>query len=1010
MRDPHTTQTLARVDRLVAERLTDAQHRGRAPVVLARWDVPGEPVPVAQALRAEYRPATTGEPWGAPWSTTWLRLDVDVPAHWHPQDGPVELDVDLGFTTAVPGFQAEGLAFTPDGTVLKGVQPRNRHVPVTAAPGAHVTVYVEAAGNPDIARGGSFTPTALGLPDTAGDEPQYRFGRIELVQRDLTVWHLVQDLRVLRELVDVLPTDRPRRALVVDALARALDAIDPADVPGTAAAGRAALADVLSRPATSSAHAVLATGHAHIDSAWLWPTRETRRKVARTYANALDLIDVDPKAVFVCSAVQHLAWLEEGYPDLFARVRAAVTEGRFVLVGGEWVESDTTMPSGESLIRQFLLGKAYLRDRFGVEPCETWLPDSFGFSAAFPQIAVGAGTRWFLTQKMSWNDTNPMPHHTFTWEGLDGTRIYAHFPPVDLYNSDLSAADLDRAERQFADKERANVSLVPFGFGDGGGGPTREMMASAHRKADLEGSPRVTVGSATDFFTLSHRLDPDPPVWRGELYLELHRGVFSSQARTKHGNRRSEALLHEAELWAATATVLTGAVYPYDELEQLWRTVLLGQFHDILPGSAIAWVYREMDRLYAEVEQVATALTGTALGALTGAGDTGLLANPAPVACDEVPAGTVTASGPARPARVSTTADGWVLDNDEVRVLVRPDGTLGSVVHLASGREVLPAGVQGNVLQLFRDQPSQWDAWDVEDHYRRVGRELREADRVELVDGPHGPQVRVSRTFGASSLAQTVDLVPGRAEVALGYEVDWHESQTLLKVAFPADVHTDHYSAETQFGHLDRPLHVNTSWDEARFETCAHRWVRVAEPGFGVAVVNDSVYGHDVRPADDGRGAVLRPTLLRAPRFPDPDADQGRHEFALRLVAGPRLADVVAAGYQLGSPPRAVTGDHPVPALATLDTTAGLIVLETVKLAEDRSGDVVLRLYEAAGGRAETVVHTAFSWTEAAQTDLLERPVPATDAVTTDHGALQVRLAPFRVVTVRLRRDGTVAR
>ncbi|HWB37897.1 MAG TPA: alpha-mannosidase, partial [Rugosimonospora sp.] len=595
----NSTHVIARCDRFLAERLVPVVHRARIPVAVEAWEVPDEPVPFEVAAAATYRPTEAGSPWGRPWGTTWFHVRTQVPTDWVLGADELELLVDLGFAPTAPGFQAEALAYRPDGTILKGIEPRNAHVPVDARPGEEVDLYLEAASNPDVAHGATeFGPTALGDKATAGREPLYRLRSVELAVRDVTVWELVQDVEVLRGLLRVLPTDRPRYATVVRALDRALDALDPDDVAGTAAAARDVLAPVLASPANASAHTVVAAGHAHIDSAWLWPTRETIRKCARTFSNVLDLMDEDPDFVFVCSSAQQFAWIQERYPALFERIKKRVAEGRFVPVGGMWVESDTNMPGGEAMVRQFVAGKRFFLEQLGVETQEVWLPDSFGYSGALPQIAVAAGNRWFLTQKISWNDTNTMPHHTFAWEGIDGTRIFTHFPPVDTYNSDLSPVELDRAERQFADKGATNISLVPFGYGDGGGGPTREMLAAARRAADLEGVPRVRLGSARDFFEAAEADYADPPVWSGELYLEFHRGTYTSQARTKRGNRRSEHLLREAELWAATAAIRAGAPYPYDELEQAWRTVLLQQFHDILPGSSIAWVYRDAERNY----------------------------------------------------------------------------------------------------------------------------------------------------------------------------------------------------------------------------------------------------------------------------------------------------------------------------------------------------------------------------------------------------------------------------
>ncbi len=342
-------------------------------------------------------------------------------------------------------------------------------------------------------------------------------------------------------------------------------------------------------------------GHAHIDSAWLWPLRETVRKVARTASNMTALLEDEPEFVFAMSQAQQYAWLKEHRPEVYAKVKKAVADGRFVPAGGMWVESDTNMPGSEAMARQFVHGKRFFLEEFGVENDEAWLPDTFGFAAGLPQIIRAAGAKWLLTQKISWSQINAFPHHTFRWEGIDGTRIFTHFPPVDTYNCQMAGREIAHAARNFKDKGVARHSLAPTGWGDGGGGTTREMIAKARRLRDLDGSPVVVWEKPAEFFAKAEAEYPQAPVWVGELYLELHRATLTSQAKTKRGNRRSEQLLREAELWSATAAVAAGHPYPYAALDRIWKTVLLHQFHDILPGSSIAWVHREAERTYAAV-------------------------------------------------------------------------------------------------------------------------------------------------------------------------------------------------------------------------------------------------------------------------------------------------------------------------------------------------------------------------------------------------------------------------
>ncbi|MFF2328024.1 MULTISPECIES: alpha-mannosidase [unclassified Streptomyces] len=1033
----HDDRTLVedRLERALHQFIRPAQYPVRTPLALSVRHIPGEPVPVAEALEGTYEPFSTGTEWGRPWSTSWFRLEGTVPEDWAGRR--VEVVVDPGFSGQAPGFQAEGMLYDLAGIPLKGVHPRNRHLTIAspAAGGERVALLLEAAANPAVLEHG-FTPTPLGDLTTAGEQPLYRFASADLAVLDEEVWHLVLDIEVLSELMRELPADRSRRHEILRALERMLDALDLHEVAGTARAGRDELSEALSRPASASAHRISATGHAHIDSAWLWPLRETVRKASRTFANVTALAEDYPELVFAASQAQQYAWVKEHQPHVWERIKRAVAKGQWAPVGSMWVESDANMPGGEALARQIVHGKRFFEQELGVETEEIWLPDSFGYTAAFPQLARLAGVKWFLTQKLSWNQSNKMPHHTFWWEGIDGTRVFTHFPPVDTYNAQFHGRELAHAERNFAEKGPATRSLVPFGWGDGGGGPTREMLEKARRLRDLEGSPRVGIERPSAFFAAAEEeYGSQAPVWSGELYLELHRATYTTQAKTKQGNRRSEHLLREAELWATTAALRApGYVYPYETLDRVWKTVLLHQFHDILPGSSIAWVHREARDTYERVRAELAGLVADAVAALGGtdtlaalnaspydrvqvaeldAGASALLppgARVQPLAAGrtavlaEAPglgAGVLDgAAVPARDAEANRTADGrCVLDNGVLRVTVDRDGLISAVRDLPARRDVLAPGHRANLLQLHPDHPNHWDAWDLDRHYRRTRTDLTDADSVALVEeGPLRVAVRVVRTFGKSRITQEIRLAAGSGQIDIDTEVDWQESEKVLKAAFPLDVHAERSTAEIQFGHIHRPTHGNTGWDAARFEICAHRWLRVAEPGYGIAVVNDSTYGHEVTrtPHASGLGTTVRLTLLRAPHSPDPAADVGRHRFRYALVPGATVQDAVRAGLALNLPLRAAVA----PAVPSLITTGHpAVTVESVKLAEDRSGEVIVRLYESAGGRAEATLRAGFPVVRARITDLLERPLYE---ATPEGPGLALALRPFQIMTVRL--------
>ncbi|MGW6508071.1 alpha-mannosidase [Streptomyces niveus] len=1000
----------ARLERVLRERIRSAVHPVTTPLSVEIWSTAGEPVPVAEGLAAPTTPITPGTPWGLPWGTSWFSVTGTVPAEWAGRT--VEAVLDLGFTPRTPGFQCEGLVYRPDGTPVKGLHPRNAYVPVGSpvTGGEKVHWRIEAASNPDLDGSGvPFQPTPMGEKATAGEAPQYVLGELRLAVFDETVWNLVMDLEVLGELMAELPVDGARRWEILRAVGRALDAVDLRDVNGTARAARDELAGVLAAPAVPAAHRISAVGHAHIDSAWLWPLRETVRKVARTASNMTALLDDDPDFVFAMSQAQQYAWIKEHRPEVYARVKKAVADGRFVPTGGMWVESDTNMPGSEAMARQFVHGKRFFLEEFGIENDEAWLPDTFGFAAGLPQIIKAAGATRLLTQKISWSRTNTFPHHTFSWEGIDGTRIFTHFPPVDSYNCEMTGRQIAHAARNFKEKGVATRSLAPTGYGDGGGGTTREMVAKAARMRSLEGAAVVEWETPADFFAKAEAEYPDPPVWVGELYLELHRATLTSQAGTKRGNRRGESLLHEAELWAATAAARTQAPYPYEELDRIWKTVLLHQFHDILPGSSIAWVHREARATYARVAEELEAIIAGAQRALAGdtSGGTELVFNSAPHARSSAPAGGAstrrTDSGAVIPA--PREGGGYLLDNGLLRVEIDARGLVVSAYDRIADREAIAPGQAGNLLQLHPDFPNQWDAWDVDAFYRNVGSDLTDVTELRV----EGTSVRVERVFGASRVTQLLS-VPGDAKrLDIDTEVDWHESERFLKLAFPLDVKADRYASETQFGHVYRPTHQNTSWEWAKFEACNHRFVHVDEPGWGVALVNDATYGHDVTRAvrtgaDAGTTTTVRASLLRAPRYPDPETDQGRHRFRHALAPGATIGDAVREGHRVNLPERRVTGSAAeVAPLVSVDNDA--VVVSAVKLADDRSGDLVVRLYEAHGGRARaTVLIDGFATGRAVLTDLLERPLPDAEPPTAADGGVVLALRPFQLVTLRLPR------
>jgi alpha-mannosidase len=654
-----------------------------------------------------------------------------------------------------------------------------------------------------------------------------------------------------------------------------------------------------------------------------------------------------------------------------------------------------------------------------------------------------SGIRWFLTQKLSWNQYNALPHHSFLWEGIDGSRVFTHFPPADTYSGDMSVRELRFGVENFKDHDRATRSLYLFGWGDGGGGPTAEMLESARRLADYAGLPHLTMEGPRRFFTEAEAEIRQPAVWVGELYLEFHRGTYTSQAATKLGNRRAEFALRESELWGALAP---GSDRGNEELEALWKLLLLHQFHDIIPGSGIHWVYEDTARAHGHILGETERLIVDALALHVEAIDTAGTTHPVVVfnslsharrelitvdAPDDVTAavGTSGAMAPVQrdtagraifeatvppcgyevydlvvgaPTRSSgVTADVRSLENEHLRIEIDDHGLVSSIFDKDAPRQVLAPGTRGNRFQLHPDYPNFFDAWDIDRFAFDQVVDLDDVESVEVVaEGPLRAGIRVTRRFGSSRLTQVIGLDAGARTIDFDTEVDWHETNRLLKVAFPVDVRSARATYEIQYGHVERPTHANTSWDAARFEVCAHKWADLSEPGYGVALLNDCKYGYDIL------GNVIRLSLLRAPTWPDPLADRGLHHFTYRLLphAGDlRDAGVIDASYDLNVPLRTVVATAHAGTMPStgsmLSVDADNVVIEVVKHGTDDCGALVVRIYEAWGRRGTVTLQAPWTLTRAALTDLLEResaPVP------TDGRSVTLDLGPFEIATVRL--------
>jgi alpha-mannosidase len=984
----HREYTRERLQRL-EERLAGAVYPERVPVGDLRLAGPVDRMEYAAAQALEYRRVAPGEQLGPLFATYWLRAQATVPEAWAGARVDLVLDTRSEATLWLGGRAVQGLNSS-------GTQPRPDATLVDSARGGErVAFEIEIACNGpfgrDVEGQGEHGPFRSVSP--------YVLDACELARFDSEAWRRLWDFAVLRalELEDgVDPSFAGELLAGLNAFATAYE---------TGASGDAILADLYARHAAGGPHELSAVGHAHLDTAWLWPLEETWRKAQRSFSSQVRLIDEYPEYVFCASQAQHYAWAKERDPQLWEAIRERVARGQWVPVGGSWIEPDCNLPSGESLARQLLYGQRFFEQELGRRCSELWQPDVFGYTAQLPQLMRLAGMSRFLTQKLSWNRFTKPEHHTFTWQGLDGSEVLTHFPPTDTYNAEATVAELRRGVRDYLDHPRSRESLLIFGHGDGGGGPTRAMLECLRRARDLRGLPRTTLRSPQAFFDRLHDDARDLRTVVGELYFEYHRGTFTSQAALKRGNRRCEAALHDAETLCALATRLRGAPHPRAELTEAWRVLLVNQFHDILPGSSIAEVNERARADLAGVEARADALAGHALVALGAAGAAAVAVNTTPFARREVardPAGTLVAvdvpaygaaqGGAACDAvRAERTPDGGaILENDFLTVTLSAGGELASLVHRPTGREALAA--PGNRLELYEDRPVEYDAWDIDPAHLETRADCAPAEGIaSLSFEPLRAEVVFERPVGrASHLRQTFRLDATARRLEVHTTADWHEEHRLLKVAFPLAVRADAATYETAFGATVRPTHYSTRADLARYEVPGHRFADLSEYGFGAALLTDCKYGYSAF------GATLRISLLRAPKAPDPSADMGEHAFAYAILphaGGWQEGGVVGEARAFNAPLRWGAG---VPAGSWAQVDAPGLVLDTIKLAED-SEALVLRLYEAHGGRGRARIRLALAWNTARRANLLEDDLGPAEV---DGDAIVVDYRPWEIVTL----------
>jgi alpha-mannosidase len=1043
------------------------------------------------------RQAQVGQSFGPTWSTHWFRVEFRIDSQFLSARECEALEVHLLWDS-----NSEAMVYDVDGNQVQGLLGGNGDdqrrecivyrddVPALclvnddvtsqsqSAATATLTLYVEMCATEmfGAGEGGQIQPPS--------HDRQFELATAELALFDRRAFELLYDFDVMIGLAKHLPDEsvRGRQALVaVNAMVNECVVADRSTWPRAAAIARRFFAERNGDAQTT----VSCVGNSHLDLAWLWRYQETRRKSARTFASQLRLM-LDPCYEqfyrFCMTQAQMFDWLRRDQPALFERVRAQCRAGRFVALGGTWVESDANIPCGESLCRQFLYGQRFYARYFGAPSSVFMLPDTFGYCVQAPQIMRLAGIRYFLTQKLSWSLFNKVPHSSFVWQGLDGSKVLAHFPPADTYVAKVSVDEVLRSATKNRSIERSPHSLMLAGFGDGGGGPTAMHLERAKRLANVEGVPRVSMCSPTEFFERLHRDMRQPLVWSGELYLELHRGTYTTHALVKQRNRRCEMLLADVELLRTLCAANGWLSYPAADIERIYKLLLLNQFHDCLPGTSIELAMQDVHAYFVETLDVGARMLRDAIAALAsqrrdigddddlivvnttgwqraevvqvdkvvdddkkelgGNGNALALVTAEPCGITHAPRVTLLPNELSARVQVADGGNSFVLSNGIVTCTL---DTLGRVTSLRSTNagngdvEAIRANSPANTFVMFEDVPLFWDAWDVEAWHLEKRCQLPRASST-------APRVIESNALRCcvefhtelsahSHIVQRISLSAHSPHVDFDTVVEWRETHKVLKIAWPLAVHADSARFDAPFGLVQRATHRNNSWDVAKFEVCGHQWVDISEHGFGVALLNDCKYGFAAL------GHVLTMSLLRSPKAPDANADMGTHHFRYAIYPHGDFskANVVRAARCFNRPLRCTSpsSSPSSPSSASSSSTptmnrwicvdrADQVILDTVKWAEppmicDDGSDVdavvdesaapraiILRLFEALGGRTCYAIDTHLHIESVQAVNILEQPIgDESNVELVSPHRIRARIEPFKVQTFKLFLSGS---
>lgn len=978
-----------------------------------------------EAKAAALTPAPKGTGWGPKWGYGWFHASVTPNGAMNGKR--LVLHIQTG---------GESLVYV-NGEAAGAVDKQHHYIPLTDChkEGDAYDIWAESyAGHGAIIE--NIGPVPKGREVYPKVPPmQATVGHSSVGMWEETAYQLLMDATVLADLYQALPPRSLRAQKVFKALCDMTLAVDfelsYEERVASFFKGRQALAPALACQNGSTAPEMYLLGQSHIDLCWMWPLEETKHKIGRTMATQTALLKAYPDAKYLLCEPYLIEMLEAYHPALYEQVLGLIEKGSIVLEGGVYVEGDSNMPSGESLIRQVTYGRRFFKERFNVDSRLVWQPDVFGFSAALPQIYKSCGIRYFATQKLYniYEGGELFPHNVFEWEGLDGSRILSHH--YRRSNAPMTVTEVvNRWEKDRVQQENLDAFLFPYGYGDGGGGPTRDQMETAKRIGDLEGAPRTHYAHPLDFFTHVQG-QPPHPVYRGELYYPAHRGTFTSQAKTKKGNRKAESALRAYECLAAIVSQSTNEQYPKAHLDELWKKLLFAQFHDILPGTSIARVHREAEAVMGDIIARATAQTERLMKLMVKPGDAITALNLLSVertAIVKLPTGANSAIADGE--RLA----GQVMDGDTfVRVRLKPMSALsllpseevtapkgafatgdslendyllarfdayGRVISLYDkvNRMEMAAGPM-NDFCLYKDVTSHYDAWDINSMYTQLPVDLNETATIAVKDEKgFVASLVITRKLNDSLMRQRVSLEADSRTLRFETEIDWQEHHKLLKVAFPTVIHADRMISETQFGIISRPNHQSTMYDADRFEVCQHRFSALCDGGAGVAVLNDCKYGISCL------GGTMALTLLKAPLVPDDTADRGAQSFTYGLAVfdGQNdMSDIVAQGLALNHQVICAQGSFQPGQFFALSEKN--IVLETIKLSDDGKGRLILRLYESIGKTTRAKLSSHFKIEAARELNMMEEALQAA-AVTVHENACELAFRPFEIKTVEIMR------